>query len=169
MLDQTTRIQTPNGVEIAFQSVIGLDDDFLIELFIETRAPEFASLGWSDDQLRGFLGMQYQMQAQSYKMQHPNADHLVIVSDERIGRLIVDRSDIQISIVDISLLRSVQNREIGTSIIGRLMEGAEAEDLALTLQVSAANQDARRLYDRLGFLPVRQHEMYTEMEWRKRN
>jgi len=167
MLDQTTRIHTSNGIEIAFQPVAGLDDDFLLELFIETRTTEFASLGWDERQLRQFLGMQYRMQSQSYKMQHPAADHLLVISDKRIGRLVIDRSDKQISIVDISLLRSAQNQGIGTAIIGRLVEDAAAEKLGLTLQVSETNLGARRLYDRLGFLAVRQHETYTEMEWRR--
>jgi len=169
MLTDATKIQAPAGFEITFQPVCNFDEDFLLELYIETRAEEFVSIGWDKQQLGQFLGMQYQMQVGSYKMQHPNARHFLIICGQRIGRLIIDRSDTAVSLVDISLLRSAQKRGIGTSIVGWLIEDAREADLVLTLQVSAANTGARRLYERLGFYPVRHHEMYTEMEWRKKN
>lgn len=144
------------------------DEIFLAEVFFSARFEEFASLGWSDEQLREFLLMQFNFQTQSYRVQFPDAENLIIYLDnEKIGRLIVNRSPTDLRLVDISLLPEFRNSGIGTKIIKDLLIEAEGKNLPLNLQVARNNSSAFRLYLKLGFRIICEDEMHLSMEWRK--
>ena len=58
----------------------------------------------------------------------------------------------------------VQNRGIGTVIVGRLIGEARRKGKKLNLEV-VKNNRARRLYERLGFVPAGESEYKLRMTW----
>jgi ribosomal protein S18 acetylase RimI-like enzyme len=64
------------------------------------------------------------------------------------------------------LLPEYQGRGIGTSLLNRLIERAQATGQALTLHVLKTNHPARRLYERHGLRVVEEENHRLRMSYR---
>jgi ribosomal protein S18 acetylase RimI-like enzyme len=103
------------------------DGDFLLSLYASTRTAELAILGWPQQQLDAFVRMQFEAQSRGYAATFPGADSsVVMVEGMPAGRLIVDRSDDEIRIVDIALLPEFRRAGVGSALVRPLLEEAEA-------------------------------------------
>lgn len=130
------------------------DRRFLLDLYAATRADEFSALGWSPEALRTFLEQQYRAREAGWRLGTPDSDDRVLVRDGHpIGRLVLDRQPDGIRVVDIALLPGEQGRGTGTEVLRGVLGEADAARVPVTLHVVAGNR-ARRLYERLGFVPV---------------
>jgi hypothetical protein len=86
------------------------DDDlpFLFELYASTRDSELALTNWSDEQKHAFLTMQFQAQTTHYNQHFSLASFdLIIIDDETIERLYVDRQKDEIRIIDIAYCHTI--------------------------------------------------------------
>lgn len=121
---------------------------------------------WSDAQKEQFCRMQFQAQTADYRANFSAACHSIIERDGTpVGRLIVDRAEREISIIDIALLPEARGGGIGTYLLGKLMDEAAAAGKPLSIYVEKFNR-ALRLYQRLGFRPVEDKGVYLLMEWK---
>jgi len=141
------------------------DDPFLYQVYASTRADELGLVDWSAAQKEAFLRMQFNAQRQSYAMQFPHLDQQVILRDQvPAGRLLVDRGEHDILLVDIAMLPEHRNGGIGTTLIKALQSEAARAGKPLRLHVEFFNP-AQRLYERLGFARGSQNGIYVEMIW----
>jgi ribosomal protein S18 acetylase RimI-like enzyme len=125
-----------------------------------------AQVPWPDEQKRAFLRGQFDAQRTDYSVRFPDAEHsIVVVDDEPIGRLWVDRRVEEIRLLDIAILPSGQNVGVGTALIEKLQRHATAAVLPLRHSVHATNRGALRFYQRLGFVVVEDFETHLLMEW----
>jgi ribosomal protein S18 acetylase RimI-like enzyme len=148
----TLRVSTPD------------DQEFLFAVYASTRDEELSLWGWDDNQKRGFLEMQFRAQSQQYGLCYPQADSNVILLDARpVGRLLVDRTGPDITLVDIALLPEYRDRSIGTTLIQSLLQEATRAQKNVTLHVLRGSA-AARLYERLGFTMVGEDGVYLEMK-----
>ena len=133
-------------------------------LYAGTREQEFAVANWDVIQWQTFLNLQFQAQSQHYKAAYPEADHSIVMLDESpIGRLIVDRGQREIIIVDITLSPERRNAGIGSNLLKTLIAEAAAANKTVRLHVLLTNP-AARLYERLGFVRVSDDGVYAEMK-----
>lgn len=96
----------------------------------------------------------------------PDSSTSVIeVGDERVGRLRIVRTVGRIELCGIQLLPAVQRHGIGTAIIESLTAQAAAVGIPLDLGVEKDNPEARRLYERLGFVLVGETEQERRLRW----
>ena len=154
--------------KIKMVSETAADDNFLAQVYFSVKSDEFSALGWDAGQLGQFLAMQYKIQKQAYQLQFPDADYLIIwLEKEKIGRLVVNRGEADLRLVDISLLPKFRNLGVGTKIITDLQNEVGEKNLPLTLTVARDNPSAFRLYQKLGFQITGEDELYLSMEWRK--
>jgi len=93
------------------------------------------------------------------------ATSVVEVSNERIGRLRITRTADCIELSGIQLLPGFQRYGIGTAIIEDLKSQAAAAGIPLELGVDKDNPDARRLYERLGFVEVGETDQEFKLQW----
>ena len=143
------------------------DTDFLQELYLSVRWPEFADTGWSDQEKRNFLHYQFSMQSHHYHNHYPGADFAVIEKDGTpIGRLYLWRRTQDIHIIDISLLPFARNRGLGSALLTALQDEARHDGKTISLHVEMFNP-ARQLYRRSGFHLVSDTPPYYRMEWRE--
>lgn len=143
------------------------DDQFLLALYESTRSAEMALVPWSDDQKRVFLKGQFEAQRTDYLARFPAAKHsIIVIDDEPIGRIWIDRRNDEIRILDIAILPRDQNAGVGTVLLEQLQHQAAEAELPLRHSVSVTNQDALRFYRRLGFCVVEDFETHVLMEWR---
>jgi ribosomal protein S18 acetylase RimI-like enzyme len=143
------------------------DAEFLFHVFVHSRASALAQLDWDDPARDALLRMQFRAQHRGYRAQFPNARFDVIECDDTpIGRLIVDRCERAIHVVDVALLPEHRGRGVGTSLLRALLAEAAANGTPVTLRVDRDNR-ARSLYRRLGFATVSEDAIYAAMAWRQ--
>lgn len=150
------------------------DAPVLRAVYASTRADELAATGWDAAQCQAFCDMQYDAQQAHYTRHWPHAVcQLVLVPDSAgdglgtrvAGRLWVDRRTDALHVLDIALLPSARGQGLGSACLHDLMAEAAAAGLPVTISVETHNP-ARRLYDRLGFLPDGPVQgLYQRMAW----
>ncbi len=156
----------PNMMAVTLRPAQVEDEVFLFELYASTRADEMALVNWDAAQQDAFLKMQFNAQTQYYRMQFPEAEYQIIMRDgQAIGRLIVDRSEGVLLLMDIALLPESRGMGIGTALIRDLQAQAAEAGKPMRLHVEIFNR-ALRLYERLGFHPISESGIYYELEWR---
>ncbi len=139
------------------------DEEFLFSVYASTRADEMKLVPWTETQKQDFLRMQFNAQRQHYAVYYPKAQYHVIERDgEAIGRMIVDRSEDTILLMDIALLPEYHNAGIGTRLIKELLDEADKENRPVQLHVETFNP-AIKLYKRLGFVKSGEMGIYHEM------
>jgi len=145
------------------------DRDFLLSVYASTREEELAQVEWEEGAREEFLEHQFSAQDHHYRTNYPGATFDVIeVDGERAGRLYVHRGTGEIRIMDIALAPAFRGRGIGTALLRELMDEAGGSGRALSIHVEA-NNPARRLYERLGFVPAGEHGIYVLMRWGQPN
>jgi ribosomal protein S18 acetylase RimI-like enzyme len=138
---------------------------FLYKLYVSTRIDEVTAWGWDDTTREHFLKMQWNAQSRYYADQYPNAEHSVVCfNGELVGRIMIDCTERDISLVDISILPEYRNQGIGTSLIAALQAEAERTGKSLRLTVLKGSP-AVRLYERLGFETSQLNDLHYSMKW----
>lgn len=126
---------------------------------------EFKFLDADERQIEALIKMQYEMRRIQYEAGYPEAEaSIILVEDRAVGRLLIDESDREVTLVDIALLPEQRNSGIGTRLIRQLLDRASTSAKPVRLQVLKSSP-ALRLYQRLGFVPVAEESMYVEMKF----
>lgn len=144
------------------------DEPFLAAVYAGTRAEEMAVVPWTEAEKGQFLEFQHQAQTHSYATRFPDAEHSVILIDgQPAGRMWTDEREDEIRLLDIAILPPFRNRGAGTVLLRRLQQRAADSGKALRHSVETHNEAALRLYQRLGFSIVADHDFETHllMEW----
>jgi len=142
------------------------DREFLVALYASTRAQELDSTGWTDTQRDAFVRMQFDLQDRHYRHVFPSAAHsLILRGGQPIGRVIVDRGQREIRVVDISLMPEHRGQGIGSALLRRVTAEAAVAGVPVGLSVEATNP-ARQLYERMGFVVTDASATYMSLEWR---
>ncbi len=122
-------------------------------------------MDWDDAMKESILRMQFEAQRTGYAADSPNARFETIEQRGRpIGRLVVDRRDDEIHLVDIALLPGARGRGIGGALIVELCREGEQGGRPVRLCVDWRNP-ALGLYRRLGFVEVGGDQVSALMEW----
>jgi ribosomal protein S18 acetylase RimI-like enzyme len=141
------------------------DRAFLLALYASTRADELERSGWPPETQRVFVQMQYDAQHADYSRRHPDSRCQIIeLLNCPIGRLWVACDSRSLTILDISVIPSLQGRGIGTDCMHRVLRRAREARLDVELQVVTDNP-ARRLYERLGFRAIGDPGVRQAMTW----
>jgi ribosomal protein S18 acetylase RimI-like enzyme len=149
---------------VRLRPVEDADRAFLVELYAGTREEELAQVEWEPGAKRAFVEQQFSAQDAHYRANYPGATLDVIeVDGEPAGRLYVHRGPSDIRIMDIALAPAFRGRGIGTALLRELMAEAGESGRKLSIHVEV-NNPARRLYERLGFVPAGEHGIYVLME-----
>jgi ribosomal protein S18 acetylase RimI-like enzyme len=142
------------------------DDDFLLDVYTNTRKDEMATWGWSTAEQSIFIRMQYEARKRGYATSYPSAESAVIfLGDLPAGSVMIFRGPSEIRLVDIALLPEFRGRGLGREVITMLIAEATHRGCPLRLSVLRSNR-ATHLYERLGFIPTGGDAMYCEMECR---
>jgi GNAT superfamily N-acetyltransferase len=140
------------------------DGELLLSVYASTRQAELSVLGWPEEEADAFVRSQFDAQARHYQAFHPRASHEVItVAGEPAGRLILERSDEEIRIVDIALLPRFRGAGVGRALVGPLLEEADAGGLTVRCHVVQGN-DAQAFWERLGLVARGLDGMHVLME-----
>jgi len=159
--------QLADGGKVELRRVSESDDQFLLGVYASTREDELAQAEWVEGQKDIFLRWQFDLQRREYDARFPDAVYnVILVDDQRAGRIWVGSDDEQIRLLDIALLPQFQNRGVGTALLRRLIQEAARQDKVLRHMVFVLNNNAERFYERLGFKRIEDLGAYKHMEWR---
>ncbi len=150
---------------ITLRPVRADDHSFLLRVYAGSRAAELAAVPWSREQTEEFLRFQFDAQRQYYVKQFPDAQYkVVLVDDEPVGRLYVDRLPDEIRILDIALLPEHHGLGIGSKLIRSLMQEAAKSRKPIRIHVET-HQPSMAIFERLGFAKREDHGVSYLMEW----
>ena len=114
----------------------------------------FDTQRWLIEKLFGWRGDD--IEAERFRSHYHQRDtEIISVNGADIGWITVVRSPDSIDLHSIYLAAPWQRLGIGTSLVSRLIDEAKATNKPLTLSTAKANP-ARRLYERMGFSPIRE-------------
>jgi ribosomal protein S18 acetylase RimI-like enzyme len=154
------------ATEVSFRPELPGDQEFLAKLYATTRDVEMALTGWDAAQQEAFLRMQFQFQTAHYRQHYGDASYQIILRDTApIGRIYVHHGAREIRLMDIALLPEFRGSGIGSAILENLLQEAARQQKTVTLHVERFNP-ALRLYRRMGFRAIEEHEVNFFMEWR---
>ncbi|HMG74301.1 MAG TPA: GNAT family N-acetyltransferase [Pyrinomonadaceae bacterium] len=157
-----------NAQSISFRQVTADDEDILLEIYKSSRGDDLRGLGWAEDRISEFLGMQCEAQQHFYESEYKRADDEIILWEgEPAGRLVVERREHEIRCVDVALLPEHRNGGIGSFLIQKLQDEARRDQKPLRLQVIRFNR-AVNLFERLGFVRTSESGTHFQMEWTPR-
>lgn len=140
------------------------DREFLFHVYAGTREEEIAQVPWSAEQKEAFLRMQFDAQHAYYQEHYTGADFRVVMADgEPVGRLYLARWAREHRIVDIAILPRHRGRGLGSGLLRDIIAEADGAGKPVTIHVEVHNP-ARRLYGRLGFVPIEERGVYLLME-----
>lgn len=141
------------------------DEAFLYSVYASARGEELDRTGWDQSTREAFLRSQFAAMRKGYATAFPQAQFAIILVDHQpAGRLVVNRAEHEIRIVDMALLPAHRNRGVGTAIMKGLFAETAKAGKRLRLRV-LKHSAAVRLYQRLGFRPLEDEEVYYHMEW----
>ncbi|MDQ1729185.1 MAG: hypothetical protein QOD33_1310 [Pyrinomonadaceae bacterium] len=155
----------PADPALTLRPVVPADEAFLLDVYTSTRAAEMVLVPWTVEQQQAFIAMQFASQQEQYRRKYPAASHHIILDRDRlVGTLYVARMELEIRIVDLTLLPAERNRGIGTFLLKRLQEEAACAGKLLKIFVEDFNPSLR-LFERLGFASVEQEGIHLLLEW----
>ncbi|EDY17376.1 hypothetical protein CfE428DRAFT_5062 [Chthoniobacter flavus Ellin428] len=115
MSEGTAELPAPPAV---LRDTLAGDAEFLYRVYAGTRAEELAMTNWSAEQKEQFCRMQFQAQTTDYRANYPQARHSIIEREGTpVGRLIIERKEREICIIDIAILPEARGGGIGTHFL----------------------------------------------------
>lgn len=115
--------------------------------------------GWDED------SQIQRQQAEFAKFFDPHYQ-IIEATGQPIGTFIVNRHFDHIYLVGLYLLPEYQRQGIGSTILRELISEAQLHNVPIKLRVLKVNSQARRLYERLGFIAIDENELpFTVMEY----
>lgn len=158
-------LSSPLG-ELTFRPEREDDAEFRFALFRSSRQEEWEKVPLDPTLLGQIMRQQFNAQAASYRARCPHGDFDIIeLAGEPIGRIVVDRPDGEIHLVDVAIVTEHRRHGLGDVLLRALMDEAAREGLPLRLEVAADNAPAIGLYRGLGFVETDRTPMYLRMEW----
>lgn len=150
---------------LAFRPIAAEDLPLLFTVYAHTRLVELSVAPWTDEQKLAFLQQQFHAQHTYYQQVFPAASfQVILLEDQPIGRLYVNRTPDELRIVDVALLPPFRRRGIGSHILRSLMSEATTARQVIRIHVERENP-AQRLYQRLGFQMIEDLGIYHLLEW----
>ena len=164
------RAEPPGAAAITLRPMTDEDLPFLRQVHHSTRWDELGPTGWPDAAKIGFLDQQFALQHRQYVAGFTGAAFsIVLYRGQPIGRFYVDRTTRNLHVIDISLLPEWRGRGLGTALLAGLQDEVRAGGFDRIDLSAVIDGPARRLYERLGFVPANPPEefpgLYLEMVW----
>ncbi len=166
-LDLDFELPVPNSdrLPIALRPEQPTDEAFLLHLYATTRQEELDLTNWDAATRAAFVAMQFKAMRQGYASMFPEGQFsIVMLGDLGVGRMVVNRAEHEIRLVDMVLTPNVRCRGIGARLVHTLQAEARQAGKPLHLQVLKGNR-AARFYERLGFQYAGDAGLYYEMTW----
>jgi GNAT superfamily N-acetyltransferase len=143
------------------------DEVVFRHLYAEVRAPELRITPWSDVEKQIFCDGQYTAQDNHYRAHYADLEQWAVCHDSMvIGRMYLATFKGLLILMDITIAAVWRGQGIGSNLLTDVVRQADLAAREMHLHVEPDNP-ARRLYQRLGFVELRDQlgneQIYLEM------
>ncbi|MDY0964748.1 GNAT family N-acetyltransferase [Massilia sp. CFBP9026] len=137
------------------------DEAFLDALYLDSR-PDLGALPVPRGVIEGIARHQRAMQVEDYARRYAALETWLVIDGEApVARVVLSGEAGALRVVDLSVASAARRKGIASQVLRALQDECER----MSLRVRTENLAARRLYDRLGFTPVRADDATLELEW----
>ena len=145
------------------------DEDFLVAVYGSTRQQELVMVPWTDEQKEAFIRFQLKAQLAHYQAEYPNAEYsIILVEALPVGRLYLDRREVEIRIMDLTLLPESRGKGISSPILQHLMEEALESAKILSINIDKLSQ-SQAIFEHFGFTPSEDSGFHVLYAWKPQN
>jgi len=148
MRDGAPSQKSDTPLSLTWRGATPEDTAFLLELTDATIRGYVLESGGMEERIRPWLEERNAVMEWS----------IVLWNGEPVGAIACKRWPTIIHLLSIHVVPERQGQGIGTAMLQRLLTWADVLQLPIGLEVLKVNPDARRLYERLGFVVGRQDE-----------
>ncbi|WP_417517963.1 GNAT family N-acetyltransferase [Marinobacter sp.] len=106
----------------------------------------------------------FQRQLFFSKWKQPRPARIIETGTDRVGVVILEKLEDCNWLHELQICPDYQRQGLGTTLLNDLLADARSRGVPLRLQVLHANQDAKRLYKRMGFLETETLDNHFLME-----
>lgn len=143
---------TPTPARVSLRPATPDDAGYIDSLVLADAQVELAAL--PDPPRSRLARVQVAARRQSYAQAWPDAvDHLVVLDDVPVGRLLLHRTGAVVHLVDIRLESARRRSSVGTAALQQVCADAATAGVPVTLSVRAGTP-TEAWYRRLGFVEV---------------
>ncbi len=149
---------------IALRPEVKQDEAFIETLYRSTREAELKLTNWPEEQKNAFVLMQTMAQLSEYKIKFPDAAFQVITyNKQNAGRFYTSENDLEIRLIDITLLPQFRGKGIGSALLKDLVKRSDKVQKKISLHVDPESP-AVQLYLRSGFIYIKNNGRHFYME-----
>ena len=150
---------------ISLRVAVAADETVLFDVYASARCEEVQAWGWTPEQQRIFLRMQFDARRRSYRAEWPEAvESIVLEDDTPVGGMMVARSSAELRLLDIAVLSQHRNRGLGSRLILDLIHAAA--EAKLPLRLSVAKWNTVQAHDRhLAHLYDSEQQPHADVNW----
>lgn len=153
-------------LSISLVPVQSRHDEFLLQVFKESRIDLAYINGISEEQKSMIILQQYKIEQEQLKQMYPNAKfNIVMMNEKTVGRLYIHNGEISDRILQIGLLEEYRGMGIGKMLVKLVIEDAMKRGKNVQLQVAWFNEAAYRFYEKLGFKIIENNGVAYEMQY----
>ena len=150
---------------LSLRSITNADQTFLADLYAASR-PDLDGLRGQGDVFNQLIAMQQRVQLAGLLQNFPDAQQLVIESDQQpVGRLVVDWGDADVRVVDIAVAPNAKRSGVASAVLRAMQQVAATSNLQVSLAVANSNAPAQALYRALGFQLRQQDTLFDQLFW----
>jgi GNAT superfamily N-acetyltransferase len=153
--------------DITLRPVSEDDLEFLLDAYAASREIELASVPWDGAMKRQFVEHQFSAQKTHYQEHYPEAVHSIIErGGEPVGRLYLNKTSSQISILDMVVLPSHRRQGIGDHLLTSLKTEADSTCIPIRVFVEEFNPSLQWFMKR-DFFVKEENGFIRQLEYQK--
>lgn len=164
ILDFGERLTLDKG-KINFRPITEKDESILYDIFLSSRPDLYQLVLTNDSFSTNLIKQQFELSQSYMNKDELSSRYLISYEDEVAGKVFLRHGDTVDEIASIALLPKYRNMGIGSYVIEKIINNATENKKKIKLQVAWYNDDAKRLYKRLGFKEIRNHGVYVDMSY----
>lgn len=164
ILDLGERLPLDKG-KINFRPITEKDESILYDIFLSSRPDLYQLVLTNDSFSTNLIKQQFELSQSYMNKDELSSRYLISYEDEVAGKVFLRHGDTVDEIASIALLPKYRNMGIGSYVIEKIINNATENKKKIKLQVAWYNDDAKRLYERLGFREIRNHGVYVDMSY----
>lgn len=149
---------------LLLQKIKKSDEEILFEIFKAGRPDLFQFIEMDPSRNNPLLWQQFKL-SQSYDSGQAEEERFLIrLGDEIVGKLYLRKKINCTEVVSIVILPQFRCRGIGTSLLRNIIADAFENNKNVELKVAWYNYEAKKLYEKLGFIEIENYIVYLKMQ-----
>lgn len=147
--------------------VVADDEPFLFALFEEVNEARLNLSAMPPDLRAPLMRQQFEAHREHYRSPEMDlTDWIIQIEGQPVGRMTILENDREIRIADLAIVAAHRRKGIATAAVQGKIKEAVSSGRALRLHVAKfGDEDALRLYTRLGFVPIEDRGLHWFMGW----